>query len=478
MKKIISLILAFVMVLGLCACAESSGKKDDQKPAEGGQQAASQQEAAGLKVGFSKVNITPDFSVGLGGYSDAETRRSEGFIDYIYITCIAVSEGEETILLYTLDNCAASKSVADQIRAQATAGTGIAEDKIFVGATHSHSCPSLGMNDPEGIKYYQMVKDAAKQAAEEAVADLAPAQLLAATHEVPNMNFIRHYEMADGTYAGSNFGDFNKVIVGHAHETDPRMILLKFDRTEKQDVLLVNWQAHPDHGTANGRTNISADFPGALRDKLSADSGCLVAYFTGASGDQNAVSKIPEENPGLSMPEYGQKMAEHAMEGLAKLQPVEGTAIKTNRVMWEAEIDHSWDHLLNEAKAVYDLWKSAGKSAGDALGKTYNFTSSYQARAIISRAGMAATQQLELNSFSIGGVGFITGTMEMFSTTSQYVRANSPFETTFVITGCSGYIPNEAAYDYRSYEADTGYFARGTAEKLAEQYVKMLNDLG
>jgi hypothetical protein len=322
------------------------------------------------------------------------------------------------------------------------------------------------------------VTDASVQAAQEALADRAPAQLLAATHEVPMMNFIRHYEMNDGTYAGSNFGDFGKVIVGHAHETDPRMILLKFDREgDKKDVLMVNWQAHPDHGTANGRTNISADFPGALRDKLDADAGCLTAYFTGASGDQNAVSKIPEENPGLSMKEYGQKMAEHALEGLAKLQPVEGTAIKTHRVMWAADVDHSWDHLLNEAKAVYDLWKSAGKSAGDALGRTYNFTSSYQARAIISRAGMSATRELELNTISIGGVGFITGSMEMFSTTSQYVRANSPFETTFVITGCSGYIPNAAAYDYRSYEADTGYYAPGAGEALAEEYVKMLESV-
>ena len=153
MKKLFSLILAFVMVLGLCACAgsgESQGETQD-----GG-------EVAGLQAGFSKVNITPDFSVGLGGYSDAETRRSEGFIDYIYITCIAVKEGQETILLYTLDNCAASKSVADQIRAAAFEATGIAADKIFVGATHSHSCPSLSVSssDEAGAKYYQLVKNA------------------------------------------------------------------------------------------------------------------------------------------------------------------------------------------------------------------------------------------------------------------------------------------------------------------------------
>ena len=470
MKKLITLILALTMVFSLCAC---SGSGDSAETT--GEAAAT---ADGLRVGFGKVNITPDFSVGLGGYSDAETRRSEGFIDYIYITCIAATEGDETILMYTLDNCAASASVAEKIRGVVTTATGIQGEKIFVGATHSHSCPSLGQGDPEGTRYYQLVLDAAVEAAQTALEDRAAATLLAAKPEIKNMNFIRHYLMSDGTYAGSNFGDWSLTPVAHAHETDPQMVLLKFDRPEdKKDILMVNWQAHPDHGTENGRTNISADFPGALREKLGKDADMLVAYFTGASGDQNAVSRIPGENPGLTMREYGEKLADYAYEALADLKPVEGSGIKTNRVMFDVEIDHSWDHLLQAANDVYDLWKSAGKSAGDALGKQYGFTSSYQARAIKSRASMAKTTKLELNSFSIGGVGFITGTMEMFSTTGRYAKEHSPFDTTFIITGCSGYIPCAEAYDYRSYEADTGFYAKGTAEILSEQYVKMLNDI-
>ena len=90
---------------------------------------------------------------------------------------------------------------------------------------------------------------------------------------------------------------------------------------------------------------------------------------------------------------------------------------------------------------------------------------------------MAKTSQLELNAFSICGVGFTTGTYEMFSNHSLYVKEHSPFDVTFVITGCSGYIPNPEAYDYRSYEADTGYYAKGTGEKLAEEYVKMLESV-
>ncbi len=465
MKKFLTIFLALVMVLSLCACA---GSGDGEKESA----------ATGLQAGYARVNITPDFSVGLGGYSDMETRRSEGFIDYIYITCIALTEGEETILVYTLDNCAASAGVANALRDVITPATGIAAEKIFVGATHSHSCPSLGYLDDAGTKYYQLVKDAAVEAAKTALEDRAAATILATTPVVEKMNFVRHYEMADGTYAGSNFGDFSKQIVGHATDTDPQMVLVKFDRPEeKQDILLINWQAHPDHGTANGRTNISADFPGAMREKVMAQTGMHVAYFTGASGNQNPSSRITEENHGLGMKEYGEKLADYALAALPELKPVEGSGIKTKRVMFDAEIDHSWDHLLQQANEVYDLWKTAGKSAGDALGKQYDFTSSYQARAIKSRAAMGATQQMELNTFSVGGIGFTTGTYEMFSDHGLYVKEHSPYDVTFIITGCSGYLPSEEAYDYRSYEADTGYYAKGTAEKLAEQYVEMLNEI-
>ena len=82
-----------------------------------------------------------------------------------------------------------------------------------------------------------------------------------------------------------------------------------------------------------------------------------------------------------------------------------------------------------------------------------------------------------MNAFSIGGIGFITGTYEMFSENARYIRANSPFETTFVILGCSGYIPSEDAFGYNAYEAVSATHVKGTAEKLAEQFVTMLNEV-
>ena len=468
MKRALSLFLVLVLALGLCAC-DSSQPEQTEATAE-----------AGLQIGYAKINITPDFSVGLGGNSDMETRRSTGFADYIYITCIAASEGEETVLIYTVDNCAAGKPVADQLRAAVTPATGIPENKIFVGATHSHSCPSLSWPDEAGAQYSALVMQAAVEAATKALEDRSAAKLLAATPTIEGMNFVRHYKLSDGSYAGSNFGDFfGKTIEAHAAEPDRQMVLLKFDRgQEKKSVLMVNWQAHPDSCAEIGYTTIAASWIGPLRDTLEAESGCHVAYFTGASGNTNMSSSIPELNHGLATwRDYGVKMGQLAAEALSQLQPVEGTGIKTTGTMLEVEVDHSWDAMLPQANEIYDLWKSKGKEAGDAKGKEYDFSSVFQARAIRTRASMAATEQLEVNAFSIGGIGFTTGTYEMFSTSAMYVKEHSPFQVTFIITGNNSYIPSAEAFEYRCYEADTGMYAKGVAEKLAENYVKMLESL-
>ena len=198
------------------------------------------------------------------------------------------------------------------------------------------------------------------------------------------------------------------------------------------------------------------------------------AYFTGAGGNQNRDSRIPEEKHNLNWIDYGRKMAEYAVQALPSLTPVTGSGIQTERVMFEYEIDHSWDHMLEQANEVFNLWKTVGKKEGDELAKSYGFTSSYQSRDIRRRAQMPATDLLEINAFRIGDMGFITSTNEVFSTVGRHVRANSPFDTTFIITGNSGYLPCAAAYDYRSYEADTSPFAKGTAEKVADEFVRML----
>ena len=468
MKKLLVLLLSAAMLFCLCACG-NSGEGQETQPAK----------PQGLQVGYSKVSITPTYEVGLGGYSDAETRKAQGFIDYIYTICIAVTSGEETILIYTIDNCAAPRDVADPIREVVSPATGIAPEKIFIGATHGHNCPSM-YSYPNSAKYREDVANWCAEAGVAALADRAPAQLLQAKAEHEKMNSTRHYIADDGSYVdNSNVGQYdNSRLVGHPMPSDEQMVMLKFDREgDKKDILMVNWQAHPDRASEIGYNQISPSWIGPMRNKLEKDTGMHVAYFTGASGNQIDDSRIASERHGLGWFEYGEALADRAFSMLEKLEPVEGTTVKTKRYIMDVEVDHSWDHMLDQANEVYELWKTVGKAAGDSLAKTYDMSSSYQARAIRSRAAMDATIPMELNTFCIGDVGFTTGTYEMFSNSGLYVKEHSPFGTTFLITGNSSYMPADICYTYRGYEVDTGYYARGVAEAVAEQYVTMLKEI-
>jgi len=434
-------------------------------------------EEKGLLAGFGKVDVTPDYPTGLGGYSNAETRQHEGVVENIFTTCIALTEGEETILLFTLDNCSVDHNCAELIRGVVTPITGIPGEKIFCSATHTHSAPSWG-GYANGPRYKQDLLMACVQAAREALADRAPAKLLAAKKDIFGMNFVRHNITANGTYAGSNFGTFkDNPAVGYATEPDRQLLLVKFQREGKKSITMINWQGHPDCARAAGFENITSGYPGPMRDTLALLTGDLTAFFTGADGNTNITTRVKADSHGLNWREYGVKMAQIAYELYADLQEVEGTGIATSRMMVEAEIDHSWDDKLEQANEVYDLWKTVGKPEGDALGATYGFTSSYQARAIKARAKMDKTRMLELNAFRVGGVGFTTGTYEMFSDAGIFMRANSPYAFTFFMTGNSGYIPSYDAFNYRCYEADTGFFARGTAEMLADKYLEMLKEI-
>jgi len=427
--------------------------------------------------GYARVDITPDYAVHLSGYGDDEIRRSEGIRDNIYITCIAVTSGDETILMYTADLLSFNADAANELRTAVFDAVGVEGDHIFVGATHSHSGPVLYGELPKAPEFRQNVYEAAVEAAKAALDDRAVSKLLTTTKRIPGMNFIRHYLIADGTYSGSNFGDASPGRVGHAGMSDPRMVLLKFERINKPDIVIMNWQAHNDNVREVGYYYISSSYTGHIRAKFEKETGMHFAYFTGASGNQNRDSLIDAEKHGLNYIDYGIRMAEYAAAALPDLKPVEGTKIKTLRVNYEARVDHSWDHMLPQANEVFELWKSVGKKEGDALGKKYGFTSSYQSRDIRRRAAMGETIPLELNAFCIGEIGFITGTYEMFSDTGIYVRAYAPFDTVFICTGNATYVPSATSYDYRSYEADTTLYEKGTCEKLSREYVRMLESL-
>ena len=480
MKKIIALLLVFVMAVGLCACgASSSGAADTA--AAGGDTTAAAAQAGGFRVGYGKANITPDGQVGMGGYGRSDQRLSTGVLSYLYVTCVAITDADDnTLLLYGMDLCGPGD--AYRFAENVSKATGVPVSNIVMSASHTHSAPDYGVQTSGQGEALNKLKKGLVDAAETAMEDRKEAKMFAGSIETEGMNFVRHYLMNDGTYCGDNFGSTASGYKQHATEADSELQLIKFTREGDNDVYIANFQTHPHQTGGSQKYDLSADIVGEFRANMEKDLGCEIAYFTGAGGNINSHSRVKEEQATQDWKAWGKKMAQYA-------QQVEFSEIATGKVQaasyeFKADINHEFDSIAAICGNLRDRWNKGEIEYNDvvtlAAAQGIKLNSPYHAGAISSRASMAYNKSFTIQAFSFGDAGFIAAPYEMFDTNGKFVKDNSPFSITIVAelaNGSNGYFPSLFAFDVSGgYEVDTTNYVRGTAERLADQYVAMLTE--
>jgi len=432
-------------------------------------------------VGYARENITPEHSVPLAGYGNTSLRRSENVLDPICATCVALTVGADTVLLYTTDLLWCILPWTEEIRERLHKEAGIPENHIFISATHTHSAPDISSSDPAILQYRPRYVEGLVKAGLRALEDRTPATLYGSKTRTEGMNYTRHYRMADGSVAGSNFGSFATPMVGHVRDSDPEMLVAKIVRDGKPDILMVNWQAHQCKTGGGKKTDLSADFIGYTRMEAEKQTGMLFAYYNGAIGDVGADSRMESEKTGLDYVRYGQRLAHVAIDALTDLKQIPVDKIEVQGAVAEFPFNHEDEELADKALPLVRQWqKENDTAAAHKAARAAGFVSIYHANAAIRRKSRPATGTMELNVFRVGELAFITSPCEMFSAQGEYIKAHSPFPMTFVC-GCSneykGYLPSRSAFEYNCYESCTTFFARGTGEAMAERLVEMLKEI-
>ena len=476
MKKLFCLMLALLMALSLCACGGSG---------EGEKESGDSKSYDTLHVGYAreKMEVNMGKDIPMGGYGNTDKRLAKGMLDYIYITCVAFAEGDQVVLLYTQDLISTNATQVSYIQEGLKQQAGIPAEHVLVSATHSHSNPSQGETTYPGIQEFnENYVKAGIKAGLDAIADLTPATLYGGSVEIPGMNFVRHYLMNDGTYYGSNFGSTSSGYKSHAADNDPHMGLLKIDREgDKEDVLLMNWAAHPCFTGGIDKYDISADYIGTTRMAFETATGMKFAFFLGPAGNQNTNSLMIEDKHFLDNNTYGQALAQHAIDAMPSLEKIEGSGIQTTYKEITYNRNKADLDKLSYAQEVYNLFSTTGdRSAGNALAVSYGLSSVYHASSIIARSRYSDTGTFKIFATRVGNFGFVNAPYEMFAASAVHIRDNSPFENTFVIscsTGAQGYFPTKEAFDYGCYESFTCGYARGIAEDTAAEFVTLLESV-
>ena len=472
MKKIISLTLVFLTLISAVACDTADISSDDtvyttetNVNTEKGTDDNLESDTVltiepttpngydgVFKVGYARTVITPTLPLTREGY------KVDKVLDDLYVTCVAVNDGERTVLLYTIDMQNVSESFCNTIASKVKAATNVSAKNIFISATHTHS--SFYYSSDKTWKTQTATKMA--NIAKEAIDDLCDAEIYTAVEHTPGMAFVRRYINSDGSYSSVNPTTNTVKCVSEADDT---LQVIRFVRDNKKDVVMTNWQGHLAHAVTARPNAITADLAYYVRNDVEkGDSDALIAFYAGASGNLNLNAPTAADKKYANYKAVGSALAKKVLEASAldNMTKVEAGKITATRKTYRAETQKDPADVLAAAKA-----NKANRK--DTVADRY----------IIAR-NKETSISMVLGVISFGDLGFISAPYEMFDNNGVQIKDGSPFKMTFILTNAWGdlaYIPSyEACTIYGGYETEATYFGVGVAEKLVAEYVRMLKE--
>lgn len=434
-----------------------------------------------FQVGFGRVCITPTEPVPLGGYGNTDRRISETKDSDLFCTCLAFTDADgETSLIMSCDLGSTGEVWAGPGRKAASAATGVPVERILVCSTHTHEAPDYANTAFESIlRYIDSMAAWIAKAAVLAMADRKPAKMFLGTTRLERVSYVRHYILANGTYAGDNFGDFSSApIINSTTEADRTMQIVKFVREGAKDVVLVNWQTHPHRSGGATKLVVSADIVGGMRTAMERDADCLFCYFSGAGGNINTRSRSLHLNLVGDHVVCGEYMAKEAIAAMENLRSAETGPLRSSHQIYACKTDHTRDHLVDIGRQLRQEWERTNDTAACIeAGKPYGIHSPYHAGAICEKAKLPETRNVEMATVGFGELAFVAAPYEMFDTNGMQIKQGSPYAATFICTcanGHVGYVPSAYGYAHGCYEADCTPLAPGSGETLAMEYISML----
>lgn len=437
-----------------------------------------------LSVGYARLSINPPAGIGLGGFGNTNSRLSEKVLDDICVTCTALSDGQKTVLLYTVDYLGVSWNNYKLISAWVEENLSVPAENVFITATHNHSAPQVRDGSASVVSYMPAFYDGMHEVARLALADLSGAEVFVGSARTEHLNYVRRYLREDGSFHGVGFHTRNKSpLARHESDADDLMQVLRFVRREKKDVVMVNWQCHVTTTSGLKRTDVSADWVGAFRDVAERELDVHFAYYQGAAGNVVPNSYLPDEISNSDYHKHGRDLTEVLKQALSCLKPVEICPFRVlhhNHYGFFQTDTEGKD--LDQAREICAAFDRGDSDAVRDLCLEYGFHSNYHAKAILGRSTMPkdAGKDIQMAVLSMGSVGIVFAPYEMYDTNGMQIKARSPFDTTLIFgytNNAFGYIPSAMGFQNGGYEVDACTFAAGTGETLVEEYLKLLNEV-
>ncbi len=223
-----------------------------------------------MRVGFSRVCITPPVGVHLEGYS-ARTLPSIGIHDDLYVTTLALEVDDKRIILISCDLIGVPADLSQAVKERIEARFDIHKEDILIAATHTHSGPIvLGLQRRDDLSRNWM--------------ELLPDYIVGSVQAA--ISSLREGTMAYGSAAVTYVAKNRRTPAG---PVDPQLFVLHFKSINGEEIGgIINYTCH---GTVLDHRNlfISSDYIGYIREYLNLTRRTAIPYlfFNGAEGNIN-----------------------------------------------------------------------------------------------------------------------------------------------------------------------------------------------
>ena len=446
-----------------------------------------------LKVGFSRIDITPELGIDISGYF--VTRIADGILDRLYANALSLEFGETKAVMIALDNLGIKQEILIKYREKIAAECNIPLSSVFISCTHTHTAPSAkcGVNDNPSSRveeYVSYLSERVLLAAKEALSDLKKAKMGYGKGEAPGIAFVRRFRMKDGSIR-TNPGVNNPDIVAPIGDVDESVSVLRFDREGADTVVLASFGCHPD---VVGGCKFSADWPGFVRSTVEKTlDGTKCIFFNGAQGDINHVNVHPtggffngmfvdfdDVSRGYDHARYmGRVVTGGVLQAFDKVQYVDVDSLTCINRIINVPSNKPTPEQMPEARKIKEYHDSGRESELPYSGMMLT-TVVAEALRMVKLENAADAFDMTLSGIKIGPVAFVGIPGEPFLGIGKGLKGTEGYGMIMPVictNGYEGYFPMKDSYDEGGYEARSSNFRAGVAEFIISEGKILLKEM-
>jgi hypothetical protein len=278
-----------------------------------------------FNVGFAKRDITPQAPTPMWGYGGRHAMLSQGTADPLLAKAVVIEVGNDRLAIVGMDlGRGPTAAMMQKIRAAVAEKADV--EHVMIAGSHTHHGPVIELTDREGfgkgkfddaVAYAQRLPELLIEAIVEARNNAVPARVGVAKKNL-DLNRNRHTKRTP-------------------KPTDPMLAVIRFDDAAGKPIAIIaNYAAHPV--TMDTMVlKFSADYPGAMQNRVEAIMKTNCVFMQGASGDMSI------NRGGLTGTQYGEALGDHI---IALAQSLESTTpkkpsiqAKVNRFKFTSRVD-------------------------------------------------------------------------------------------------------------------------------------------